>query len=61
MNINELKNLDPNNIGAWPIPIKALVILALCAVVLGAGYWFDTQHQIHALGTARNSENDLKS
>lgn len=60
MNINELQNLDPNNIGSWPIVIKALLILLLCAAVLGAGYWFDTQHQIVNLEKTQKKEIELK-
>lgn len=60
MNLNELQNLDPNNIGSWPIVIKALLILVLCAGVLGAGYWFDTQHQIVNLKNTEKKEVELK-
>ncbi len=35
-------DLDPNNIGNWPGPMKGVVILVLCAALLCAGYWFDT-------------------
>ncbi|MDX1513041.1 MAG: type 4a pilus biogenesis protein PilO [Gammaproteobacteria bacterium] len=61
MNLNELQNLDPNNIGSWPIVIRALLILVLCAAVLGAGYWFDTQHQIVNLEQVEKKETELKS
>lgn len=60
MNLNELQNLDPNNIGSWPVVIKALIILLLCAAVLGAGYWFDTQHQIVKLENTEKKEPELK-
>lgn len=60
MNLNELQNLDPNNIGSWPVVIKALIILLLCAAVLGAGYWFDTQHQIVKLENTEKKEPQLK-
>ncbi len=60
MNLNDLRNLDPNNIGSWPGPIKALVLLAICAAVLGAGYYFDVQHQITGLEQVQRQEGDLK-
>ncbi|MCP5149960.1 MAG: type 4a pilus biogenesis protein PilO [Ectothiorhodospiraceae bacterium] len=60
MNLNELRNLDPANIGGWPAPIKAILILLLCVAVLGAGYWFDTQDQIASLEQARAQEQSLK-
>jgi type IV pilus assembly protein PilO len=53
-------DLDPNNIGNWPGPLKGIVILILCAAVLGAGYWFDTQDQLVMLETAQKKEVELK-
>ncbi len=61
MTFNELRNLDPKNIGSWPMPAKVLVILTLCAAVLGAGYYFDTQHQRIALTKAQSAESDLRN
>ena len=53
-------DLDPNNIGNWPGPIKGLVVLVLCAALLGAGYWFDTKDQLVVLETAQQKETELK-
>ncbi len=53
-------NLDPNNVGNWPGPLKGIVILILCAAVLGAGYWFDTKEQLVVLKTAQKKEVELK-
>lgn len=53
-------DLDPNNIGNWPGPLKGIVILVLCAVVLGAGYWFDTKDQLVRLEASQEKEIDLK-
>ena len=53
-------DLDPNNIGNWPGPLKGIVILLLCAAVLGAGYWFDTKEQLVVLETAQKKELELK-
>lgn len=53
-------DLDPNNIGNWPGPLKGIVILILCAAVLGAGYWFDTKDQLVLLETAQKKEIELK-
>ena len=61
MNMAELKNLDPQNIGSWPALIRGLVILAVCAALLGAGFWFDTQEQIAALETVQGKEGNLKN
>jgi type IV pilus assembly protein PilO len=61
MNLNDFKNLDPNNIGNWPVAAKAIVIILLCAAVLGAGYWFDTQDQIAALKKVESEEQTLRN
>lgn len=53
-------DLDPNNIGNWPGPIKGIVILILCAALLGAGFWFDTKDQLVALESAQEKETELK-
>jgi type IV pilus assembly protein PilO len=53
-------DLDPNNIGNWPGLFKGIVILILCAAVLGAGYWFDTKDQLVMLETAQTKEIELK-
>ena len=61
MTLSDLRNLDPNNIGSWPALIKVLVILILCAAVLGAGWYFDTQHMIENLDNAKEQEVSLRS
>jgi len=62
MNLSDLQklDLDPKNIGNWPGAIKGVVVIVLCAAVLGAGYWFDTKKQIEALEKAERKETDLK-
>jgi type IV pilus assembly protein PilO len=61
MRLSDLQNLDPKNIGGWPAPIRALVILLLCAALLGAGYYFDTKDQIGRLQIVEAEEESLKS
>lgn len=60
MNLDDFNNLDPQNIGNWPIVIKAVLICVLCAATLFAGYWFDTQHQILELLATQTKEEMLK-
>jgi type IV pilus assembly protein PilO len=55
----DLNDLDFNNAGNWPLPIKLVAILAVCAAVGFAGYWFDTKDQIKVLETAQAKEKDL--
>jgi len=59
MTLEELNNLDPSEFGNWPIPIKAVIIVLLCCALLGAGYYFDTQHQIIVYDKAQKEEGKL--
>lgn len=62
MNLSDLNNLslDPNNIGSWPGPAKAIVILLMCGAILFAGYYLDTSNQLLELEQAQQKENTLK-
>ena len=65
MNVAELKeqlqNLDIKDVGNWPAVIKGGAIVIICAVVLAAGFWFDTRSQIDELDQARKKEDSLKA
>lgn len=64
MNLDELRNLsnlDPNNIGNWPTPVKTVIVILLCVATLAGGYWFDTKNQIENLEQARKKETELRS
>ena len=61
MTFNDVQNLDPANIGSWPGVVRALLFLAICAAVLGAGYYFIVQHLIVALAQVQESEITLKT
>ncbi len=60
MNLTDLQNLDPKNIGSWPAVLRTLVLLGVCAAILGAGYWFDTRTQIEKLEREEKKEEQLK-
>ncbi len=62
MNLSDLNNLnlDPNNIGSWPLAARVIVIVLLCFALLFAGYYLDTSDQLLELETARAKEASLK-
>lgn len=60
MKLSDLNNLDINNIGGWPVPIKLVVVLLLVAAIGGAGYYFDTQHMIADLKKTEAREVELR-
>lgn len=61
MQLSELKNLDFNDIGSWPLPAKYIAVGVLSLFVLGGGYWFDTKGQMEMLEFAKNKEVELKT
>ena len=60
VDLEQFKGLDANDIGSWPILVRSVAILALCALLLFLGYWFDTQHQWQTLEDVRKKEQELK-
>ncbi len=54
-------DLDLNNIGNWPIAIKAIAIALACAVVVGAVLYLDTFDQQDALEKVQKEEDTLKT
>ena len=61
LDLNQFKDLDLENVGDWPGVVKGFFTTLIFAAVVGAGYYFDTQHQIQSLETERGKEVDLKS
>lgn len=58
---SQFSNLDPENIGNWPILVRSLIIIACSVVVLGGVYYFDTQDQLDELDKHRQEETQLKA
>ncbi|MHB8472230.1 MAG: type IV pilus inner membrane component PilO [Gammaproteobacteria bacterium] len=61
MNLADLRSLDINNVGAWPLPVKGIAVALMFTAVLGLGYWFESQGQLPELDQARQQEKDLKA
>jgi len=58
-NLNEI-DLDINNIGNWPMPIKIILIAIVSIGVLIGGYFLDLQSQNEQLDRSRLKEMTLK-
>ena len=52
--VDEMKRLDVNNIGTWPMLFKGIAIGMICLVVLGIGIYFDTMGQVTVLRQAQS-------
>jgi type IV pilus assembly protein PilO len=61
MNLDQLNELDLSNIGEWPTPIKAVVILVLLVAVGFAVYYFDTSSQLDRLRADQDRELQLRT
>jgi type IV pilus assembly protein PilO len=59
--INQYRNLDPANMGSWPLAARVGVILAACIAVLVAGYYLDISDMENRLRKAANQETELKA
>ena len=58
--LDDFKNLNPKNPGAWPWLVKIVVFIALFLAVVAAGAWFDWQDQWESLSKAKQEEEVLK-
>lgn len=60
MTLDELKRLNPKDIGSWPVLPKIGALLMILLLILGAGYWFDWPAQWESLNAARMKETSLR-
>jgi type IV pilus assembly protein PilO len=58
MNLSEI-NWDFNAAGSWPLQIKAVIILLVCSLVAGAGFYALTMDQLAELETLQAKEQEL--
>jgi len=61
MTLDELRRLNPREIGSWPVVPKLGALVLLLLLLLGAGYWFDWSQQWDELNAARAKEDSLRS
>lgn len=60
MNLQELNELDFNDIGVWPAPVKIAMIAIIFVLISVGGYVYFIADSIAALDTSRNKETELK-
>lgn len=59
--LNELRQLDINNAGNWPIAFKVSAMVILFIVIMIAGYFFIWEEQIKTLEDTQAQEETLKT
>ncbi|WP_152208374.1 type 4a pilus biogenesis protein PilO [Marinobacter changyiensis] len=60
LNEFDINDLDVNNAGIWPAPIKAIVVLIVFGLILGGGYWFFIKDQYVRLAGVEKTEMELR-
>lgn len=61
MTLDDLRNLNPRDIGNWPVLPKLGALVILLIAVVFAGYWFDWKGQLESLASARDKEQVLRT
>ena len=57
---DSFRNLNPNDIGAWPLAPRVSVLVALFVAVLVAGWWFFWSDELDTLEAKQQEELKLK-
>ena len=57
----DFNELDLEDIGSWPVAVKAIAILLACALLFALAYWFDTKKQFAQLKRIQQEEMTLRS
>jgi len=60
MTLDELNELDFGNIGEWPILVKAITTLLLCALIAVGWYFLDIEDQYLRLEQHKQTEQELR-
>ena len=60
MTLSDLNNLSFDNIGSWPLPVKIVFILIICAAILGVAYWKDISPLQDSLAKVQEEEQNLR-
>ena len=54
--VDDINNLDFNNMGGWPLPIKIGALVIVFAAILAGGYYYDVKVQMEKLAKAEQEE-----
>ncbi|SFN43850.1 MULTISPECIES: type 4a pilus biogenesis protein PilO [Marinobacter] len=60
LNEFDVNDLDLNNAGIWPTPVKIIVALIVFGLIVGGGYWFFVKDQYAQLERVQKTEQELR-
>ena len=58
--LNDFQNLNPKDVGAWPLAPRIAVLLGLFVLILLGGWWFWWNEQLETLTQRQQDELKLK-
>lgn len=61
MKLEDLKKLDPKEIGGWPWPLRVAILVAVFAVVLGGGYMLMIKEKLEERDRIAAEEQTLRN
>src|SRR5690606_12351175 len=60
MKLEDFNNIDFNNTGSLPLPVKAVLLIVAFVLILAAGYWFLGKPALEELDQAKAKETELR-
>ena len=60
LTLDELRNLDLRRVGSLSVTAKAVILIALFALIVAAGWWFDWSDQNDRIEQERRQEQSLR-
>lgn len=57
---DDFRNLNPKDVGAWPVVPRVAVLVGIFILILLAGWWFVWQEQLDTLASKQEDEVRLK-
>ncbi len=61
MTLDDIRSLNPRDIGSWPVIPKMVALLLLFVAIVVGSYWFDWRNQLTELERARQKEQELRT
>jgi type IV pilus assembly protein PilO len=58
--LDDFRNLNPKDVGAWPVVPRVTALLVLFVLILSAGWWFVWSDQLDALAARQQDELKFK-
>jgi len=58
--LDDLRNINPNDLSSWPLPVKIGGIGVTSILILVAGFWFLIQGELDVYAAATKKEDELR-